>query len=67
MDGSIAEIFLGTGEALIVRFYPMGEEPWRLQARASGDGPASFEAQVWELDPLSIKSDDDASGAFGRH
>jgi beta-fructofuranosidase len=66
VDRSIAEIFLGTGEALTLRFYPLGEEPWHLQARTAGEGTAAFEVQAWQLNPLSIQdkrdSPDDSNG-----
>ncbi|RMB84177.1 glycoside hydrolase family 32 protein [Streptomyces shenzhenensis] len=62
VDRSIAEIFLGTGESLTLRFYPLGEEPWRLQARATGPGTTEFEAQVWQLNPLGIQDRSDRRG-----
>ncbi|MEY9836249.1 glycoside hydrolase family 32 protein [Streptacidiphilus sp. EB103A] len=63
VDHSIAEVFLSTGEALTLRFYPMGNGPWRLQARASGSGTAGFEVRAWELNPLQIQ---DKSSTEGR-
>jgi beta-fructofuranosidase len=55
VDCSIAEIFLGTGEALTLRFYPLGEDPWRLQTRATGKGVAAFDIRAWRLNPLRIQ------------
>ncbi|MDX3645783.1 glycoside hydrolase family 32 protein [Streptomyces sp. MB09-02B] len=63
VDHSIAEIFLGTGEALTLRFYPLGEDPWHLQAHAAGTGTAAFELQAWELNPLHIQDKTDTSHA----
>ncbi|MEV6103603.1 glycoside hydrolase family 32 protein [Streptomyces sp. NPDC051940] len=51
VDHSIAEVFLGTGESLTLRFYPLGADPWRLQARTTGTGAAPFTARAWPLSP----------------
>ncbi|MEV8559295.1 glycoside hydrolase family 32 protein [Streptomyces sp. NPDC051917] len=59
VDCSIAEIFLGTGEALTLRFYALGEGPWRLQARAGGRGAAAFDLQAWQLNPIRIQDKSD--------
>jgi beta-fructofuranosidase len=55
VDHSIAEIFLGTGEALTLRFYPVGDGPWRLQARAAGAGSAAFDVRAWPLRPAETE------------
>ncbi|MEU1342970.1 glycoside hydrolase family 32 protein [Streptomyces sp. NPDC005827] len=71
VDHSIAEIFLSTGEALTVRFYPVGErhfypvrDHWRLEARATRGARLDFSVDVWELQPLQIK--ESAVAAPGR-
>ncbi|POM23648.1 hypothetical protein BTM25_48080 [Actinomadura rubteroloni] len=55
VDRSIAEIFLGTGEALTLRLYPVGDGPWRLRARAAGEGFAAFDVRVWPLRPAGTE------------
>jgi beta-fructofuranosidase len=66
IDHSIAEVFLSSGEALTVRFYPLGEGPWRLQARAEGEGTAAVEVQAWRLNPIDVQDQSDiAQGALG--
>ncbi len=51
MDGSIAEIYLATGQVLTIRFYPLGDAPWRLQARTIGTGSSDFAVEAWDLNP----------------
>ncbi|ONI91120.1 glycosyl hydrolase [Saccharothrix sp. ALI-22-I] len=46
VDGSIVEVFLGSGEALTLRCYPTGPVPWRL--RTTG-GPDHI-VDVWQLE-----------------
>jgi hypothetical protein len=48
VDRSIIEIYLPTGQTCTLRFYPTGNTPWRLQARASG-ADCKFVVEVWEL------------------
>ncbi|OUC92771.1 hypothetical protein CA983_37520 [Streptomyces swartbergensis] len=72
VDHSIAEIFLATGEALTVRFYPVGEQgfspkfdrPWRLEARAATGARLDCTVDAWDLQPLQIKQA--AAAAPGR-
>jgi len=45
VDGSIAEIYLSSGQVLTLRFYPTGDAPWRLSV--IGPGPAAVAA--WDL------------------
>lgn len=45
VDGSIAEIYLSSGQALTLRFYPTGSAPWRLTT--TGAGHTTVEA--WDL------------------
>jgi beta-fructofuranosidase len=47
VDRSIAEIFTATGQVLTVRFYPVGDGPWRLEAQG-------FAVDAWELQPLKV-------------
>ncbi|WP_405730639.1 glycoside hydrolase family 32 protein [Streptomyces sp. NBC_01537] len=44
VDRSVVEVFLSTGEALTLRFYPVSDAPWLLQARS-----VDFTVQAWEL------------------
>jgi beta-fructofuranosidase len=55
VDHSVAEVFLGSGQALTLRFYPTGDDPWRLQARPPQAGRLSFAAEAWELRPLQYE------------
>ncbi|WP_338783655.1 glycoside hydrolase family 32 protein [Streptomyces sp. DG1A-41] len=49
VDRSIAEVYLSTGQALTLRFYPVGDGPWRLQARTGGRGGRAFTVEAWDL------------------
>ncbi|MEU1107174.1 glycoside hydrolase family 32 protein [Streptomyces tibetensis] len=51
VDGSIAEIYLATGQVLTIRFYPLGDAPWRLQAHTTGDCGSDFAVEAWDLHP----------------
>ncbi|MER6010741.1 glycoside hydrolase family 32 protein [Streptomyces bluensis] len=72
VDHSIAEIFLSTGEALTVRFYPVGEQgfrtgldrPWRVEARTLPGARLDYTVDVWDLQALQIK--EPATGRKGR-
>ena len=44
VDRSVVEVFLSTGEALTLRFYPDSDAPWSLQARS-----VDFTVQAWNL------------------
>ncbi|WP_406224075.1 glycoside hydrolase family 32 protein [Streptomyces canus] len=56
VDHSIAEIFLtATGQVLTLRFYPIGQGPWRLQARTGPGMRLGYAVDTWELHPLVIK------------
>ncbi|MFJ8468832.1 GH32 C-terminal domain-containing protein [Streptomyces swartbergensis] len=39
VDRSVAELYLPSGRALTLRFYPTGDAPWRIEARAGDGGP----------------------------
>ncbi|WP_432036079.1 glycoside hydrolase family 32 protein [Streptomyces cucumeris] len=54
VDASIAEIYLATGQVLTLRFYPVGDGPWRLQARTTGSGHSGFTVEAWDLTPGGI-------------
>ncbi|WP_330285699.1 GH32 C-terminal domain-containing protein [Streptomyces sp. NBC_00576] len=54
VDRSIAEIYLATGQVLTLRFYPVGDRPWRLQAHGTGSGAGDFTVEAWDLDPGRI-------------
>ncbi|MYS91201.1 MULTISPECIES: glycoside hydrolase family 32 protein [Streptomyces] len=55
VDRSIAEIFLSTGQVLTVRFYPVGEGPWHLQAHTAPGAQLNYSIDAWQLLPLEIK------------
>ncbi|MFI5472158.1 GH32 C-terminal domain-containing protein [Streptomyces cacaoi] len=52
VDRSIAEIYLATGQVLTLRFCPVGDGPWRLQAHSTG--PGDFTVEAWGLGPGGI-------------
>ncbi|WP_413810721.1 glycoside hydrolase family 32 protein [Streptomyces sp. OE57] len=49
VDCSITEIYLASGQVLTLRFYPLGDTPWRLQARTTGTGSTDFAVEAWDL------------------
>ncbi len=49
VDRSIAEIYLADEQVLTLRFYPLGEGPWRLQARTTGTLRGEFAVEAWDL------------------
>ncbi|MDH6624540.1 hypothetical protein M2271_002344 [Streptomyces sp. LBL] len=51
VDRSIAEIHLADGQVLTLRFYPLADGPWRLQARTTGTGRGDFTVEAWNLNP----------------
>ncbi|CAM5250479.1 glycoside hydrolase family 32 protein [Streptomyces aurantiogriseus] len=51
VDRSIAEIYLASGQVLTIRFYPVGDGPWRLQAHTTGAGDTGFTVEAWDLRP----------------
>jgi beta-fructofuranosidase len=51
LDHSVAEVFTADGQALTLRFYPVGGAGWQLHA--TGEAPYSVDA--WDLDPPEIK------------
>lgn len=55
IDHSIAELFTSTGQTLTVRFYPVGEGPWHLQAHAAPDARLQYTVDAWNLRPLTFK------------
>jgi beta-fructofuranosidase len=57
VDRSIAEIYLATGQVLTLRFYPVGDGPWRLQAHSTGSGPSDFTVEAWDLDGKPAPAD----------
>ena len=48
IDRSVVEVFVD-GHVLTMRFYPVGEGPWRLAARLLGCGDAAYEVRAWAL------------------
>ncbi|MGQ4363555.1 glycoside hydrolase family 32 protein [Streptomyces sp. SAS_272] len=53
VDHSVAELYLSTGQTLTLRFYPTGDDPWRIQA----GGDLDYTVEAWELSPLTTESD----------
>ncbi|WEH41970.1 glycoside hydrolase family 32 protein [Streptomyces sp. AM 2-1-1] len=49
VDRSIAEIYLADEQVLTLRFYPLGEGPWRLEARTTGTLRSEFAVEAWDL------------------
>ncbi|TPQ19452.1 glycoside hydrolase family 32 protein [Streptomyces sporangiiformans] len=57
VDRSIAEIYLSTGQVLTVRFYPVGDGPWRLQAHTTGIGGSGFTVEAWDLNAVGVRQE----------
>jgi beta-fructofuranosidase len=57
VDRSIAEVHLGDGQVLTLRFYPLTDGPWRLQARTAGSGRSDFTVEAWNLAPGGIRQE----------
>ncbi|ELS57500.1 glycoside hydrolase family 32 protein [Streptomyces viridochromogenes] len=55
VDRSVAEFFLPSGRTLTLRFYPTGGAPWRIEARAGGEGRLGFTAGAWNLRPYTMR------------
>lgn len=53
VDHSIAEVFTPEGHALTLRFYPIGDGPWRLMATGAADR-VPYAVGAWDLAPLDI-------------
>ncbi|MGW0817289.1 glycoside hydrolase family 32 protein [Streptomyces viridiviolaceus] len=51
LDHSVAEIFTASGRTLTVRFYPVGDGPWRVQMGATGVASAAYTVEGWDLAP----------------
>ncbi|MEV6207334.1 glycoside hydrolase family 32 protein [Kitasatospora sp. NPDC051914] len=49
LDHSVAEVFTAEGQALTMRFYPVGDRPWRLFATADGCDRAPYAVTAWDL------------------
>ncbi|UUU28132.1 GH32 C-terminal domain-containing protein [Streptomyces sp. DSM 40750] len=56
VDRSIAETHLADGQVLTLRFYPLADGPWRLQARTTGTGRSDFTVEAWNLKPGGDRS-----------
>ncbi|WP_171112811.1 MULTISPECIES: glycoside hydrolase family 32 protein [unclassified Streptomyces] len=57
LDHSVAEIFTASGRTLTVRFYPVGDGPWRVQMGATGVGSAAYTVGAWDLTPPEPHND----------
>ncbi|WP_461087008.1 GH32 C-terminal domain-containing protein [Streptomyces deserti] len=51
LDHSVAELFTACGRTLTLRFYPVGDVPWRVQTGAEGVATAAYTVQAWDLVP----------------
>ncbi|QOV40864.1 glycoside hydrolase family 32 protein [Streptomyces ferrugineus] len=51
LDHSVAEIFTAAGRTLTLRFYPVGDGPWRVQMGATGRAEAAYTVGAWDLTP----------------
>ncbi|WLW58233.1 glycoside hydrolase family 32 protein [Streptomyces sp. YU58] len=51
LDHSVAEIFTASGRTLTLRFYPVGDGPWRVQMDATGLASAAYTVDAWDLSP----------------
>lgn len=64
VDGSVVELFLGTGRTLTLRFYPTGEAPWRIEARpATPTGRLGFTVEAWDLRQDTIQGETEERAA----
>lgn len=54
VDRSIAEVYLADEQVLTLRFYPLADGPWRLQARTTGTGRSGFAVEAWNLAPGGV-------------
>lgn len=57
VDRSIAEIYLADGQVLTLRFYPLADGPWHMQARTTGTGRSDFTVEAWNLTPGGIRQE----------
>ncbi|MER5184917.1 hypothetical protein ABT009_42685 [Streptomyces sp. NPDC002896] len=49
LDHSVAELFTASGRTLTVRFYLVGEGPWRVQMGTMGVASAAYAVEAWDL------------------
>jgi beta-fructofuranosidase len=49
LDHSVAEVFTASGRSLTLRFYPVGDGPWRVQMGATGVDSAAYTVGAWDL------------------
>ncbi|AZM59420.1 MULTISPECIES: glycoside hydrolase family 32 protein [unclassified Streptomyces] len=62
VDRSMAEVFLADEQVLTLRFYPSTDEPWRLQARTTGQGRSDFAVEAWNLAPDGLPRETHLAG-----
>lgn len=55
VDRSVAELYLPSGQALTLRFYPTGGGPWRIEAHAAGTGRIGYTIAAWNLRPYTMR------------
>ncbi|WP_332835359.1 glycoside hydrolase family 32 protein [Streptomyces jeddahensis] len=61
VDRSVAELYLPSGRTLTLRFYPTGGAPWRIEARAGGEGGLGYTVAAWNLRPYTMRYASDVS------
>ncbi|WP_406482896.1 glycoside hydrolase family 32 protein [Streptomyces sp. NBC_01615] len=66
VDRSVAELYLPSGRALTLRFYPTGGAPWRIEAHAGGEGSLGYTVGAWNLRPYTMRytADSNAQSAL---
>ncbi|WP_407696946.1 glycoside hydrolase family 32 protein [Streptomyces dysideae] len=60
VDRSVAELYLPSGRTLTLRFYPTGDTPWRIEARAGDEGRLGYAVGAWNLRPYAMRYATDA-------
>jgi beta-fructofuranosidase len=61
VDRSVAEFYLPSGQTLTLRFYPTGDSPWRIEARAAGEGHLGYTVGAWNVRSYTMRHAADAT------
>ncbi|MFE9651330.1 glycoside hydrolase family 32 protein [Streptomyces sp. NPDC006365] len=54
VDHSVAELYLPSGRTLTLRFYPTGDAPWWIEARAGDEDGIGYSVEAWNLRPYTM-------------